>query len=198
MAASRFLGHPIRPTQGSELAYGDPHPPVPAGLHARPRAAPSPETPAAPGCRKWPDAQRAREVRAAVWRPRPAGSPRAWMETTPGFPSLPYAGPPGRLPELPARSPPSWRRPCRRSAPPARPAAPAAAAAPGPPCRSWLGLASRLARLLARPPVRSPVAAEAAAAHAHWLAGRPKAQAAGSAAARALSLARRVRCGWRR
>lgn len=46
---------------------------------------------------------------------------------------------------------------------------------------------------LARPPVRFPVAAEAAAAHAHWLAGWR--EAAGCAAARALSLAGCTRSG---
>lgn len=46
---------------------------------------------------------------------------------------------------------------------------------------------------LARLPVRFPVAAEAAAAHAHWLAGWR--EAAGCAAARALSLAGCTRSG---
>lgn len=111
----------------------------------------------------------------------------------------PPRSPPPPAARLPVRSPPSWRRPCRRSAPPAPPVAPAAAAALGPPCRSRLGLASRartaclLARSPARPFARFPVAAEAAAAHAHWLAGWR--EAAGCAAARALSLAGCTRSG---
>lgn len=151
MAASRFLGHPSPLTQGSELGSCDPrlqgdtvtaHPCRAAG------ATPSSSFPRDPTRARLQEmAGSPAGAGSASWRPRPAeswgrpGSPRAGRETPPGRLSLPHGGLPGRPPGLPARSPPSWQRPCRRSAPPARPAAPAAAAAPGRPCRSWLGFA---------------------------------------------------------
>lgn len=96
-----------------------------------------------------------RGVRAGG-RPQRGGGVAPGLEGAAAWlPTLPLRRAPGRPPGRPARSPPSWRRPCRRSAPPARPAAPAAAAVRGPPCR--YGSASPRAQLhsLASPRVRS-------------------------------------------
>lgn len=181
---------------------GTPLPPIPAGLQERPRAALSPETPPEPGCRKWRGARRAREARAgdraqpsrgvAPGRPGPGGKRRPAAYPSPTVDSP--AGRPGsrRAHRLHGRSHVVVALRLLGQPRPLQQLLPVAHVARG------SASPSALHRSLARPPARPRVAAEAAAAHAHWLAGRPEAQAAGSAAARALSLARPARCGWRR
>ena len=146
------------------------HPPVPVGLHS------SPETPPGPGRRKWRGGRGKRGLTAGGRAQRGRGvalGPEGDVARPPIPPLRRAPQPAARPPGLPARSPPSWRRPCRRSAPPARPAAPAAAAALGPPCRSWLGLASLPHHSPARPPVRPLPGRRGGRRRARALARRP-------------------------
>lgn len=113
-----FLVYPL-PHQGFELGSADPR--LPASERGTPPRPGRASRNGEPGGRRAPKV--ARRAQGGSRRPSP--------------------GPPHSPPGLPGRSPPSWRRPCRRSAPPAPPVAPAAAAALGPPCRSRLGLATR-------------------------------------------------------
>lgn len=148
-----FLVYPL-PHQGFELGSADPR--LPASERGTPPRPGRASRNGEPGGRRAPKV--ARRAQGGSRRPSP--------------------GPPHSPPGLPGRSPPSWRRPCRRSAPPAPPVAPAAAAALGPPCRSRLGLATRArtACLHARSPAcpsasRSPRGRRRARALARRLAG---------------------------
>lgn len=119
------------PTRGSELGCRDPRPPP----GSPPRPLPGhPPGPAAGngGARGGRGKSRLRAGGRAQWGGGVAPGPEGAAAR---LPTPPLRRAPGRPPGLPARSPPSWRRPCRRSAPPARPAAPAEGAARGPPCR---------------------------------------------------------------